>query len=82
MSSAKIKTFFQDIKNEIIFLDLKTDNQIKETKLNEELICKVKNKDNEENKIKTTKKYTITKKIISQRLIISYSLQELKKINI
>jgi len=76
---AKIKTLSQDIKNQIISLDLKVDNQTKEIKLNEELICKVKNKENEENKIKTTKKYTITKKTISQRLIISYSLQRAKK---
>ena len=75
---AKIKTLSQDIKNQIISLDLKVDNQTKEIKSNEELICKVKNKE-KENKIKTTKKYTITKKTISQRLIISYSIQRAKK---
>jgi len=72
---AKIKTLSQNIKNQIISLDLKVDNQTKEIKINEELICKIKNKENQ----KTTKKYTITKKTISQRLIISYSTQRAKK---
>ena len=76
---AKIKTLSQNIKNQIIYLDLKIDNQTKEIKLNEELICKVKNKVDETNNQKTTKKYTLTKKTISQRLIISYSIQRAKK---
>jgi len=69
---AKIKSLKEDLKSQIVSLKFNDDNDTKEIKIDEILTCKKKNKNE-------NKKYTIIKKHIPQRLILSFSTKRMKK---
>jgi hypothetical protein len=70
---ARIKSLKEDLKSKIASLNFKNDSDTKEIILNETLTCSPNNKSNKNNQEKTVKKH------ISQRLILSFSTQRMKK---
>jgi hypothetical protein len=70
---ARIKSLKEDLKSKIASLNFKNDSDTKEIILNETLTCNPKNKSNKNNQEKNLKKH------IPQRLILSFSIQRMKK---
>jgi len=70
---ARIKSLKENLKSNIASLSFKNDSDTKEIILNEILTCNPKNKSNKDNQEKNLKKH------ISQRLILSFSTQRMKK---
>ena len=70
---ARIKSLKEDLKSKIVSLTFKGDSDTKEIILDEVLTCSYKNKTNQDENTIAIKKH------ISQRLILSFSTQRMKK---